>query len=215
MHDPRLQGEVPQGHNESVIQPSQMHGHPQLSQGTQPLSGGIQMQRTSLSSGTQSPSIGIDGNPKLGGQTLTIISKMVAATDEDGSKKKRGRPKKLILDPTTNQYIDSSHENFKKLNKLLKQSTDVTVKQAQSPMENGLKFDALNDQEMKQLLDSKDRRGRPRKFPVEQTGITIKGVRVSGTMKGKRKASPVSLDASDKIQKKRRGRPKREVGAVV
>lgn len=173
------------------------------------------MQHTTLNLGVQSPPIGLDQGSKLGNQTITIISKMVTGTDEDGSKKKRGRPKKLILDPSSNQYIDSSHENFKKLNRLLKQNADVTVKQAHSAMENNLKFDSLNDQEMKQLLELKDRRGRPRKFPVEQTGITIKGVRVNGTIKGKRKESPVPLDSEDKVQKKRRGRPKRETGTLA
>lgn len=132
---------------------------------------------------------------------------MVSGTDDDGLKKKRGRPKKLILDPSTNLYIDSSHVNFKKLNKLLKQNTDGSIKQA-SPMESGLRFDSLNDQEMKQLLELKDRRGRPRKFPVEQTGITIKGVRVSGSMKARKKQMPVTTDPSNKVEKKKRGRPR-------
>ncbi|OBA23883.1 hypothetical protein METBIDRAFT_30257 [Metschnikowia bicuspidata var. bicuspidata NRRL YB-4993] len=214
-HSPSLQGTVPQDHrtlHDPTVHPSHVQPHSLLSHLAQNLSGSIHLQHASHPAG---PQLGLDITPKLGNQTIAILSKMVAATDENGSKKKRGRPKKLILDPTTNQYIDSSHANFKKLNKLLKESSGIAVKQAHSPMENGINLDSLNDQEMKQLLELKDRRGRPRKFPVEQTGITIKGVRVNGTMKGKRKDLVASLNDSDKVQKKRRGRPKRDAETVV
>ncbi|KAM9932504.1 hypothetical protein OXX80_007870, partial [Metschnikowia pulcherrima] len=100
-------------------------------------------------------------------------------------------------------------------NKLLKQNSDGIVKSGHSPMENGLRLDSLNDEEMRQLLSSKDRRGRPRKFPVEQTGITIKGVRVAGSLKGRKKESPVLFDAVNQVQKKKRGRPKGKTAAVI
>ena len=38
----------------------------------------------------------------------------------------------------------------------------------------------LGDEAVQQLLKKKDRRGRPRKFPVEETGVTIKGIRING-----------------------------------
>lgn len=125
---------------------------------------------------------------------------------EDGTKKKRGRPKKLILDPTTNNYIDSSHENFKRLNKLLKES-EAKTKGKNGPKSNGMKFDLLNDQDLKQLLELKDRRGRPRKFPIELTGVTIKGVRVNGS---KSRSKSVSSPDPGTTKVAKRGRPKKE-----
>lgn len=158
--------------------------------------------------------------------------------DADG-KKKRGRPKKLILDPETNTYIDSTHPNFKHLNKVLKDATDgglskahqkelkqqrkqlqqqqaqqqaqaqaqaQQAQQQQQPKKRGRKPNSakahidnegipaslsklfeqppsmrnLGDEAVQQLLKKKDRRGRPRKFPVEETGVTIKGIRING-----------------------------------
>lgn len=137
-----------------------------------------------------------------------ITTKLV--TEEEGAKRKRGRPKKLILDPSTNQYIDSSHENYKKLNKLLKESMAKAspASEKESIVEKGTSFDLLNDQDVKQLLELKDRRGRPRKFPIELTGVTIKGVRVNGS-KARSKSVSSPSPAVEKVKKKR-GRPKRE-----
>lgn len=146
-----------------------------------------------------------------------VISK--TATEEDGAKKRRGRPRKLILDPSTNEYIDSSHENYKRLNKiLLKESTesekshgfekDVALLVAQ-----GANLGSLNDQTVKQLLEHKDRRGRPRKFPIEQTGVTIKGIRVNGSSRTRRKSivSPTGEEEKKTLleQKDTRGRPRK------
>lgn len=139
---------------------------------------------------------------------LRIAAKLLPPSLSDGLKKKRGRPKKLILDPSTNQYIDSSHENFKKLNKILKQAME-SADAKDSGYAKSTKLDIMNDQALKQLLELKDRRGRPRKFPIEQTGLTIKGIRVNGTMKGRKKVTLV-LDPNN-VHKKKRGRPKREV----
>lgn len=187
------------------------------------------------------------------------------STDANG-KRRRGRPKKLILDPATNTMIDSTHPNFKQLNKILRESEGKAVaaspavakngapqepqheymphynenmtihplqqhlhhqqqqhlqhqqqqqqlqqqqqqqfqqqqkqqkkqrklklkqKRQQQPQQeqrqeqnvpsaNGLA--GLGDLDFQQLLKKKDKRGRPRKFPVEQTGITIKGVKIN------------------------------------
>lgn len=110
-------------------------------------------------------------------------------------KKRRGRPKKLILDPSTNEYINSLHPNFKQLNKELKESELQQSGMAEHSIFKDEQISKLNDQPtylrnldddaVKQLLQKKDRRGRPRKFPVEQTGITIKGIRVNGNKKKK------------------------------
>lgn len=118
-------------------------------------------------------------------------------------KKKRGRPKKLILDPETNEYIDLSHPNFKHLNRVLKDlsspsasstsSYESRVSSRHSPREGnmGKLYDQptylrkFEDEAVQQLLLKKDKRGRPRKFPVEQTGVTIKGIRVNGSSRHK------------------------------
>lgn len=154
---------------------------------------------------------------RSGSEMPNILTKMVAATDEEGSKKKRGRPKKLILDPETNQYIDSSHENYKRLNRLLKENssfpkTKPPNDQVGKLITKGTNFGSLNDQTVKQLLEQKDRRGRPRKFPIEQTGITIKGIRVNGTLKS-RKRGPAAA-SPDQVTKKKRGRPRREQSSL-
>ena len=63
---------------------------------------------------------------------------------------------------------------------------------------------------MQNLLQKKDRRGRPRKFPVEQTGVTIKGVRVNGTMKQRRKKDDDMYHSQlGRVVKRERGRPKK------
>ncbi|KAM9918911.1 hypothetical protein OXX59_008320 [Metschnikowia pulcherrima] len=228
VHDPRLSGDMSQDHRNmhiqggNVFQHAHIHAHANAAQSAQNLAGTVSMQQQQqpmqqqvLGSTSQGHALGSQANKALGSPALALLSKMVSNAEDDGVKKKRGRPKKLILDPATNQFIDSSHENFKKLNKLLKQNSDGIVKSGHSPMENGLRLDSLNDEEMRQLLSSKDRRGRPRKFPVEQTGITIKGVRVAGSLKGRKKESPVLFDAVNQVQKKKRGRPKGKTAAVI
>lgn len=103
-------------------------------------------------------------------------------------KRKRGRPKKIILDPSTNTYIDSSHPNFKQLNKQLKPMAhqyrldDGTTQLASAPSAVLRSYD---QNEVRLLLQKKDKRGRPRKFPVEETGLTIKGVRINGAKRRK------------------------------
>lgn len=151
---------------------------------------------------------------------ITIVTKFVPATEDDGSKKKRGRPKKYILDPATNDFIDSSHENFKRLNKLLKSTTKTKLKKLGDAEQHigivkGTSLKSLNDVAVQQLLEKKDKRGRPRKFPIEKTGLTIRGVRVSGTGRGpSEKRLPVATTVltaeMDKVTKRKRGRPKRE-----
>lgn len=141
----------------------------------------------------------------------SIVTKTVVPTGE--GKKKRGRPKKLILDPETNQYIDSSHEHFKKLNRLLKESSNppraiVLSELVGKLVTTGSNFNSLNDQTVKQLLEQKDRRGRPRKFPIEQTGVTIRGIRVNGTVKSRKRSS--NSESLEEGTKKKRGRPRRE-----
>lgn len=140
----------------------------------------------------------------------SILTKTMGATDE--GKKKRGRPKKLILDPETNEYIDSSHENYKKLNRLLKENTNppkaiVLSELVGKLVATGTNFDSLNDQTVKQLLEQKDRRGRPRKFPIEQTGVTIRGIRVNGALKSRKRSVTGSPEEGTK---RKRGRPRRE-----
>lgn len=129
------------------------------------------------------------------------------------------------MDPSTNEYIDSSHENFKLLNKLIKSSTNPHVLLASgsfgplgnSELDSSLSklyqqpayLRTLDDDAVQQLLKKKDKRGRPRKFPVEQTGLTIKGIRVNGNMKNKR---PKEISLEDgKINK--RGRPRKLVSS--
>ncbi|CUM46835.1 unnamed protein product [Debaryomyces fabryi] len=141
------------------------------------------------------------------------------------SKKKRGRPKKLILDPHTNQYIDSTHPNFKQLNKLVKSSSTVSSTPS-IVSQNALASDAdggitklydqptsmrtLEDEAVQQLLQKKDRRGRPRKFPIEETGLTIKGIRVNGTVKQrKKKDTEIYHSNGQRIAKRERGRPRK------
>lgn len=121
------------------------------------------------------------------------VSKRSPSITDD--KKRRGRPKKLILDPSTNEYITSSHPNFKHLNKLLKEAESNQNGSTESNILKDETISKLNDQPtylrkldddaVKQLLTKKDRRGRPRKFPVEQTGLTIRGIRVNGVKKKK------------------------------
>jgi hypothetical protein len=53
----------------------------------------------------------------------------------------------------------------------------------------------MDDEAVKELLKRKDRRGRPRKFPIEETGLTIKGIRVNGVTKN-RKAKSGNMYAS-------------------
>lgn len=141
------------------------------------------------------------------------------------SKKKRGRPKKLILDPLTNQYIDSTHPNFKQLNKLVKTSSTVastpphiSLTALPSDTDGGITklYDqptymrTLEDKAVQQLLQKKDKRGRPRKFPIEQTGLTIKGIRVNGTAKQrKKKAAELFHSNGQRIAKRERGRPRK------
>lgn len=103
-------------------------------------------------------------------------------------KRKRGRPKKIILDPSTNTYIDLSHPNFKQLNKQLKPMAhqyrlDDGTTQLTSATNAVLR--SYDQNEVQLLLQKKDRRGRPRKFPIEETGLTIKGVRINGAKKRK------------------------------
>lgn len=141
----------------------------------------------------------------------SIVTKTVAPTDE--GKKKRGRPKKLILDPETNQYIDSSHEHYKRLNRLLKESSNppkaiILSELVGKLVTTGSNFNSLNDQTVKQLLEQKDRRGRPRKFPIEQTGVTIRGIRVNGTVKSRKRST--TTESLEEGTKRKRGRPRRE-----
>lgn len=130
------------------------------------------------------------------------------------TKKKRGRPKKLIFDPLTNRYIDSSHPSFKQLNKLLKcalpNEDDPNVRVAGSAKheDHPRNLRLLEDEAVQELILKKDRRGRPRKFPIEETGLTIKGIRVNGVIKHrKRKSHSEALDG--KSVKRERGRPKK------
>lgn len=111
------------------------------------------------------------------------------STDAPSTKRKRGRPKKLIMDPATNSYIDLSHPHFKVLNKQLK---PLLAKEYQ--MEDGSThmtsqthsvLKCYDQDQVKELLQKKDRRGRPRKFPIELTGVTIKGIRINGAKKRK------------------------------
>lgn len=142
-------------------------------------------------------------------------------TPEMPEKKKRGRPRKLLLDPSTNKYIDSTHENFKQLNKLIKSSAEpngllpsgafglLGNPELDSSLSKLYQQPAylrtLDDDAVQQLLKKKDKRGRPRKFPVEQTGLTIKGIRVNGNMKPKRLKEAVRDDGLKIIK---RGRPR-------
>lgn len=138
------------------------------------------------------------------------------------SKKKRGRPKKLILDPITNQYIDSTHPNFKYLNKMAKSSSApskprMSLVPVQSEIDGDITklYDkptylrTLEDDAVQQLLQKKDKRGRPRKFPIEQTGLTIKGIRVNGTAKQRKKKNSELHSDSQRVAKRERGRPKK------
>lgn len=119
-----------------------------------------------------------------------VVPKPIDQIDPSTGKKKRGRPKKFILDPSTNTMIDSTHPNFKQLNKALKDGNiDQDVRSNGNNVTNDMSVllnssgtvDGFNDSELKELLKKKDRRGRPRKFPVEETGVTIKGVRINGS----------------------------------
>lgn len=120
-------------------------------------------------------------------------------------KKGRGRPKKLIFDPSTQQYVDSAHPNYKDLNKLLKQSMlslkalnsgayngndgEVTSSELHAPIppdivrriiSQPLYSRRIDDEAVRQLIRRRDRRGRPRKYTEEETGVTIRGIRVNG-----------------------------------
>lgn len=111
------------------------------------------------------------------------------------TKRKRGRPKKLLLDPATNTYIDLLHPNFKQLNKQLKpvQTKEYRLEDGRTQVApTALRL--FDDAAVRLLLKKKDRRGRPRKFPIEQTGVTIKGVRINGSKKRK---SPAELAEHD------------------
>lgn len=136
---------------------------------------------------------------------LIIVVKTVPVADEE-FRKKRGRPKKLILDPASNQYIDSSHENYKRLNKILKESLEAEKRMEGISVTKNANLRTLDEKDVQTLLEKKDRRGRPRKFPIEQTGLKIRGIRVNGSLRGKKK--PDSPD-EDKVRKKR-GRPRKE-----
>lgn len=180
--------------------------HPEVSSNVHKVDESIQVQNSEVE--------GLDKHK------ITIVTKFVPATEDDGSKKKRGRPKKYILDPVTNVFIDSSHENFKRLNKLLKSTTKTKLKTLGDAEQHigivkGTSLKSLNDVAVQQLLEKKDKRGRPRKFPIEKTGLTIRGVRVSGSGRGpSEKCQPVTatvLTADiEKVTKRKRGRPKRE-----
>lgn len=136
-------------------------------------------------------------------------------------KRKRGRPKTLLFDPSINQYIDSSHANYKSLKKQLKDSgagsplsenyleRSLNSNNPPSGDSNGSHSSYLtphefNELEIQNLLQKKDRRGRPRKFGFEETGITVKGVKVGGI---KKKKLPKVSD--DSVVKKARGRPRK------
>jgi len=68
----------------------------------------------------------------------------------------------------------------------------------------------LEDEAVQQLLQKKDRRGRPRKFPIEETGLTIKGIRVNGTVKQrKKKDTEIYHSNGQRIAKRERGRPRK------
>lgn len=115
-------------------------------------------------------------------------------------KKKRGRPKKLILDPTSKEYIDSSHPRFKQLNKMLKESANASGPESGPGQVGGSKppnqvthLRDMDEEEVKELLKRKDRRGRPRKFPIEETGLTIKGIRVNGSSKNRKAKAEVFI----------------------
>ncbi|KAK6465212.1 hypothetical protein DFJ63DRAFT_316448 [Scheffersomyces coipomensis] len=168
-------------------------------------------------------------------QAQAQVQALQVMQNQNGEKKRRGRPKKLILDPETNQYIDSHHPRFKQLNKNLKittaelaQSSALTdhhysigtnqttinpsATTTTAPIQVSLPIQGisngkppkpekeltpdlsrlfeqptylrtLSDPSVQNLIQKKDRRGRPRKFPVEQTGVTIKGIRVNGSIK--------------------------------
>ncbi|CAX45638.1 conserved hypothetical protein [Candida dubliniensis CD36] len=126
-----------------------------------------------------------------------VVPKIVDQTDPSTGKKKRGRPKKFILDPSTNTMIDSTHPNFKQLNKALKDGnidqdvrsngSSTTISDMSVLLNSSGTVDGFNDLELKELLKKKDRRGRPRKFTVEETGVTIKGVRINGSSISKTK----------------------------
>lgn len=137
------------------------------------------------------------------------------------------------MDPTTNQYIDSQHPNFKQLNKLLKVSISrsspsgndghgtintsnlhgtpqLNEEEMNKLYEKPTYMRTLGDDAVQQLLQKKDRRGRPRKFPVEQTGVTIKGIRVNGTLKQRRKKEDEMFHSQlGRVVKRERGRPKK------
>ena len=90
--------------------------------------------------------------------------------------------------------IDSTHPNFKLLNKAIRDGNNYDdSRNGQSPSSStsnatntntdisGLFSSSntignFNDTELKELLKKKDRRGRPRKFAIEETGVTIKGL---------------------------------------
>lgn len=163
--------------------------------------------------------------PDITSIILTTQKTQDGLTGAPEVKRKRGRPKKLILDPTTNLYIDSQHPNFKQLNKLLRENEsraasppNNTIQQHAPPNEEEMNklFDkptylrTLGDGAVQDLLQKKDRRGRPRKFPVEQTGLTIKGIRVNGTMKQRRKKDEELFHSQlGRVAKRERGRPKK------
>lgn len=121
-------------------------------------------------------------------------------------KKKRGRPRLLILDPTLNQYIDSNHPNYKALKLQLKRGENGVISTYLERNESSYKLKEYDVDEADKLLQKKDKRGRPRKFAIEETGITVKGVRIGG-LKHKRKKIVDNSDPS--VIKRPRGRPKK------
>ncbi|EGV61933.1 hypothetical protein PSN45_000629 [Yamadazyma tenuis] len=121
-------------------------------------------------------------------------------------KRKRGRPKLLILDPTLNSYIDSSHPNYKALRTQMKREDGPVLSSYVDKSQSAYLLREYDASEASKLLQKKDKRGRPRKFAVEETGITVKGVRIGG-MKHKRKKSVTNPVPNQ--MKRPRGRPRK------
>lgn len=136
-------------------------------------------------------------------------------------KRKRGRPKTLLFDASINQYIDSSHPNYKSVKQQLKNNSNgneldgsylgKSITTSNNPGNSHATHHStylipheFNELEVQNLLRKKDRRGRPRKFGFEETGITVKGVKVGGI---KKKRQPKTSDES--VVKKARGRPRK------
>lgn len=123
-------------------------------------------------------------------------------------RRKRGRPRLLLYDSNTNEYMDSTHPNYKQLKKELESSGKLTdeflstylIKKASAGSATSREY---NEADIRDLMRKKDKRGRPRKFPIEETGMTVKGVRVDGIKK--QKGKPRATGNS----KRPRGRPRK------